>query len=242
MWNSSLTFPKARNSLLSYRIGDRLRFGAGALPFCGVAEKGRKRQKSPRGESAIISGLFLMKYIKQFSIILVFTLMGEALNYFLPLPVPAGVYGIALLFFALETGIVKTEQVEDTGKFLIEIMPVMFISPAVGLIDAWANIKANLLSYFAVTALTTVLVMSVSALTTQGVITLCRKRRAANPLSPRARMKNVASGELAATVTLSETASGNDADDSSGKTAAEPSTDETASGATDKNNAEDNGK
>lgn len=145
-----------------------------------------------------------MKYIKQFSIILVFTLTGEALNYFLPLPVPAGVYGIVLLFLALETGLVKTEQVEDTGKFLIEIMPIMFISPAVGLIDAWADIKSNLLSYFAVTALTTVLVMSVSALTTQGVIYLFRKRRAVNSPSSRTRLKSEPNAELAASVSAEQ--------------------------------------
>ena len=149
-----------------------------------------------------------MKYIKQFSIILVFTLLGEALNYFLPLPVPAGVYGIVLLFLALETGLVKTEQVEDTGKFLIEIMPLMFISPAVGLIDAWADIKANLLSYFAVTALTTVLVMSLSALTTQGVIHLFRKRRAEYSPSSRARLKNGTDAELAASASPEQSSGG----------------------------------
>lgn len=182
-----------------------------------------------------------MKYIKQFSIILIFTLTGEALNYFLPLPVPAGVYGIALLFLALETGIVKTEQVEDTGKFLIEIMPVMFISPAVGLIDAWANIKANLLSYFAVTALTTVLVMSVSALTTQGVISLCRKRRTGNPRSSREETENVAGGELAATVKLSKTVTGDHADEIPTVKNAEKQSKLAAPGSvTDKNNAENN--
>ncbi|MGN1053257.1 MAG: CidA/LrgA family protein [Candidatus Scatosoma sp.] len=148
-----------------------------------------------------------MKYLKQFLIILVFTLAGEALNYFVPLPVPAGVYGIVLLFLALETGAVKTEQVEDTGKFLIEIMPVTFISPAVGLIDAWADVKGNLLAYIAVTALTTVLVMSVSALLTQGVIRLRRKKLATektpansseNTPAPREAIGNTLNGELAA--------------------------------------------
>ena len=181
-----------------------------------------------------------MKYIKQFSIILVFTLTGEALNYFLPLPVPAGVYDIVLLFLALETGLVKTEQVEDTGKFLIEIMPIMFISPAVGLIDAWADIKSNLLSYFAVTALTTILVMSFSALTTQGLIYLFRKRRAANSPSSRARLKSESNAELAASVSAeqsgggaNETALGDDAKEIGTSASADDATanKDTASGA-----------
>ena len=73
-----------------------------------------------------------MKYLSQFCIILGFTLAGEALQRLLPLPVPASVYGLALLFLALCLGLVKTEQVKDAAGFLISVMPVMFVAPAVG--------------------------------------------------------------------------------------------------------------
>ena len=42
-----------------------------------------------------------MKYVKQFCIILFFTLLGEILRAVIPLPVPAAVYGLILLFLAL---------------------------------------------------------------------------------------------------------------------------------------------
>ena len=42
-----------------------------------------------------------MKYLSQFLIILGFTLAGEALQRIIPLPIPASVYGLALLFLAL---------------------------------------------------------------------------------------------------------------------------------------------
>ena len=35
-----------------------------------------------------------MKYVKEFGIILIVSLVGELLNYFLPLPVPASIYGL----------------------------------------------------------------------------------------------------------------------------------------------------
>ena len=73
-----------------------------------------------------------MKFLKQFLIILVITFMGEGLKYLLPLPIPASIYGMVLLFLALMTRIVKLESVRDAGKFLIEIMPVMFIPAGVG--------------------------------------------------------------------------------------------------------------
>ena len=59
-----------------------------------------------------------MKYLSQFLIILGFTLAGEALQRIIPLPIPASVYGLALLFTALCLKVVKVEQVKATGAFL----------------------------------------------------------------------------------------------------------------------------
>ena len=85
-----------------------------------------------------------MKYVKEFGIILIVSLVGELLNYFLPLPVPASIYGLALMFLCLMLGIIKLSDVHDTACFLIEIMPIMFIPPAVGLMASWDVIQANL--------------------------------------------------------------------------------------------------
>lgn len=73
-----------------------------------------------------------MKHLRQFLIILLFSFLGEGLKALLPLPVPASIYGLVLLFAALELGIIKLSAVEDAGKFLIEIMPVMFIPAGAG--------------------------------------------------------------------------------------------------------------
>ena len=39
-----------------------------------------------------------MRYVKQFGIILLISFLGEVLHALLPLPVPASIYGIVLLF------------------------------------------------------------------------------------------------------------------------------------------------
>lgn len=85
-----------------------------------------------------------MKHLKQFLIILLFSFLGEGLKALLPLPVPASIYGLVLLFAALELGIIKLSAVEDAGKFLIEIMPVMFIPAGAGLVESWSCFKADL--------------------------------------------------------------------------------------------------
>ncbi len=79
-----------------------------------------------------------MKYLKQFGIILAFSFLGEVLNYILPLPVPASIYGIVLLFICLMSGLLHVEDVAVSGYFLIEIMPIMFIPATVGLINSWS--------------------------------------------------------------------------------------------------------
>lgn len=65
-----------------------------------------------------------MKYLRQFMIILLFSFLGELLKYVLPFPVPASIYGLVLLFIALETRLLPLAAVKDAGKFMIEIMPV----------------------------------------------------------------------------------------------------------------------
>ena len=111
-----------------------------------------------------------MKYVKQFAMILLVSFAGELLNYLLPLPVPASIYGLVLMLVCLLTGIIKLDAVRDTACFLIEIMPLMFIPTAVGLMASWSVIKENLLAYLVIAVVTTVAVMAVSGLVTQGVL------------------------------------------------------------------------
>ena len=69
-----------------------------------------------------------MKYIRQLGIILLVSFLGELLHYLLPLPVPASIYGIVLLFAALETRLLKADAIRETSAFLLEIMPVSWKS------------------------------------------------------------------------------------------------------------------
>ena len=78
-----------------------------------------------------------MKYIRQLGIILLVSFLGELLHYLLPLPVPASIYGIVLLFAALETRLLKADAIRETSAFLLEIMPMLFVPAGVGLLEKW---------------------------------------------------------------------------------------------------------
>ena len=111
-----------------------------------------------------------MKFIFQFLIIMVFAFVGELLHHFIPLPIPASIYGILLLFFALEFKILKVKDIKETSSFLIAIMPIMFLPPAVGIVESWGLIKGSWLPYVLVIVVSTVVVMAVSGLVTQKIV------------------------------------------------------------------------
>lgn len=117
-----------------------------------------------------------MKYIRQFLLILLITFIGEVLKYLLPLPVPASIYGLLLLLAALLTGIIRLDAVKDTAMFLIEIMPLMFIPAAVGLLDSWNSFRSIAVPVIVTTVVSTVLVMGVSGIVTQRIIRLERRK------------------------------------------------------------------
>lgn len=81
-----------------------------------------------------------MRYIYQICLIMCFVLLGEMMEYFIPLPIAGSVYGMVLLFLALVFGIVRLSWVEDVANWLHSVMSLFFIAPAVAIIDVWAEI------------------------------------------------------------------------------------------------------
>ena len=111
-----------------------------------------------------------MKYMKQFGIIMVISFLAEVVKVILPLPIPASIYGLIILLLCLMTGVVKLDDVEQAGDFLIEIMPLMFIPAAVGLMDSFSVLKPILLPIGIIILVTTIIVMLVTGRITQFVI------------------------------------------------------------------------
>ena len=103
-----------------------------------------------------------MKYVQQFLIIILVTALGELCHALIPLPIPGSVYGLVLMLVALMTGIIKLPQVEGAAKFLIEIMPVMFVPATSGLINNFAAMRQMLLPLLVISILTTFIVLIIS--------------------------------------------------------------------------------
>ena len=117
-----------------------------------------------------------MKYLRQLLIILIYSFIGEILHSLIPIQVPASIYGLVLLFIALLTGIIQLPQVKETAKYLIEIMPLMFIPAGVGLLESWGNLKSILVPVLLLLVASTILVMGVSGKVTQGIIQRSKRK------------------------------------------------------------------
>lgn len=111
-----------------------------------------------------------MKYLSQVLIILSFTLAGEALHRLIPLPIPASVYGLVLLFVALCTGLIQLRQVKLAGDFLISILPVLFVSPMVGIAERWGLIAPHLVPIALILLSSTALTFGIAGKITQWLI------------------------------------------------------------------------
>lgn len=117
-----------------------------------------------------------MRLFRQFGVILGVTWIAELMEAVLPLPVPASIYGLLLMLAALLSGVLPLKQVEQAGDFLVEIMPLMFIPAAAGILTSYEALREILLPLAVILVVTTVVVMAVTGRMTQAIIRRQKKK------------------------------------------------------------------
>ena len=118
-----------------------------------------------------------MKYLQQFAIICIVSFVGELLNYFLPFPIPGNIYGMIVMFILLMSGCIKLHQVKSTSKFLLDIMPILFIPSAVGIMTKSKELRTIWWQIIIITIVTTMIVMVVSGKVTQIIVQYNEQKR-----------------------------------------------------------------
>ena len=112
----------------------------------------------------------MLKYIKQICIILGICLLAELMEYFIPLPIAASIYGLVLMLIALMTKIVPLKEVEDVADFLTGNIAILFIPPTVGMMDGVEIIKQMALPLLVICVVTTLLIMGVTGVVSQTIL------------------------------------------------------------------------
>lgn len=86
-----------------------------------------------------------MKLYVQLMIIFTISLIGESISNLLGLPVPGSIIGLILLFLALQMKCLRLRHVSLVGNFLLANMTILFLPPAVGIMDKFDVIAPYLL-------------------------------------------------------------------------------------------------
>ena len=111
-----------------------------------------------------------MHYLKQFTVIIAISAVSELLAIFIPLAIPASIYGMSLLFLLLMIGVLKLKQVESAANLLLGIMPALFVVSGAGLITSYGQIAENFLSWVAVNIGSTIMILATTGILAQGLI------------------------------------------------------------------------
>jgi holin-like protein len=127
-------------------------------------------------KSDIISfEVIFLNMLKPIAIVLGISFIGEVLHTVLPLPFPASVYGLIILFLLLQFKVVKLESIKTFADFLISIMPVFFVAPSIGLMETWGIMVKVLVPIILIGIGTTALIMTVTGKVSQGIIRKSKK-------------------------------------------------------------------
>ena len=86
-----------------------------------------------------------MKLYVQLMIIFMISLVGEGISSVFHLPVPASIIGLVLLFLALQFKLLRLRHISMVGNFLLANMTILFLPPAVGIMDKFQVIAPYLL-------------------------------------------------------------------------------------------------
>lgn len=103
--------------------------------------------------------------VLQICLLVLFSLLGQALAQLLGLPVPGGVIGMALVLALLATGRLRLRNVHRGASWLLGEMLLFFVPAVMSLLDHREFLGVLGLKLLAVILLGTVLVMAGTALT-----------------------------------------------------------------------------
>ncbi|MDP4085286.1 MAG: CidA/LrgA family holin-like protein [Bacillota bacterium] len=99
----------------------------------------------------------------------VFLFLGTALKQMIPLPIPASMFGLFLLFLALYCKLIKLKWVELGAKWLMAELLLFFIPSAVGIVNYQQIFSIQGVKIVLLIAISTIIVMGMTALTAEKI-------------------------------------------------------------------------
>lgn len=101
-------------------------------------------------------------FLHQAFIFAAIMLISKGIAFILPIPMPASVIGLILLFVALSTNIVKLEQVEGLGTSLTGIISFLFVPSGISLYNSLDILKVYGVPILAVIFIATFVILAIT--------------------------------------------------------------------------------
>ncbi|WP_134683797.1 CidA/LrgA family protein [Brevibacillus migulae] len=111
--------------------------------------------------------LVLIKSLIQIGFLLVFSCLMNQLASWLPIHIPGSILGIIVLFFLLQTKIIRLEWVDLGAKWLLAELLLLFVPSAVGIMQYKEILQHDGLRLILVVVISTVVTMACTGVLAQ---------------------------------------------------------------------------
>lgn len=110
-------------------------------------------------------------FFHQALVIAIIMLISNIIESFMPIPMPASVIGLVLLFIALCTGIIKLGQVEKVGTTLTNNIGFLFVPAGVSVINSLGILSTSPILIILLIIISTLLLLLCTGFFAQMLIT-----------------------------------------------------------------------
>lgn len=114
--------------------------------------------------------------LNEFIIIFLINYIGIIISNIFKLPIPGTIIGMILFFMLLYTKILKVEEVEGAVNVLLLNMTILFLPPAVRVLDSIHLLTGQFIKVLILIVFTTFITMGVTGKVVQFMIELTEKK------------------------------------------------------------------
>lgn len=111
-------------------------------------------------------------FFHQVSVISIVLLISKMIESFMPIPMPASVIGLILLFICLCTGIIKLGQVEKVGTALTDNIGLLFVPAGISVVKSLGLIAENPVLILGLIFISTLLLLLCTGFFSQVIVKL----------------------------------------------------------------------
>ena len=125
----------------------------------------RSKQSAKCGQS-----VKTYSFLHQVLVIGIILLISKIIESFIPIPMPASVIGLVLMFIALSTGIIKLGEVEGVGSALTNNISFLFVPAGISVINSLGILSKSPILIILLIIISTILLLLCTGFVSQMLV------------------------------------------------------------------------